>query len=262
MRARLKCLLAAALLLMTMTGCDAPERSGSSTQDAAVRNVEPALKTVIDLRDLPAMPDAYAWVDFRPNVKKLILAGVPESKHVAILWYTTQDGGVGLHYHANTESVYVIDGSQTDAKGVYPSGSVYFNPPNSGHQITKSHGFFLLAYASPPDFAKTALIGEYTPVRIDTLSAELFPRKGNDVSVYTVPLDPNGGMKAQLTEAQSTAELTYTGNYVLVVRGSCVIDGITHGPSKLVVTKTVERQQFKIARAAVSGSCSTLGVSF
>ena len=56
-------------------------------------------------------------MDFRPNVQKLILAGAPETEHIAILWYTVTDGGVGLHYHAKTESVYVIDGTQTDAKG-------------------------------------------------------------------------------------------------------------------------------------------------
>ena len=44
-------------------------------------------------------------------MKKLVLAGVPESEHVAILWYTITDGAVGLHYHAKTESVYVIEGN-------------------------------------------------------------------------------------------------------------------------------------------------------
>jgi len=115
--------------------------------------------TVLDLNDLKANPTPYSWFDFKPNVEKLILAGAADSQHVAILWYTTPDGGVGLHYHAKTESVYVIDGTQTDAKGVYPTGTVYFNPPGSGHQITNSTGFFILAYAAPPDFTSTSLIG-------------------------------------------------------------------------------------------------------
>jgi hypothetical protein len=244
-----------AFAMAALTACDAPVHS---VQAASAGPVEPVLKTVIDLRDLKHMPDAYAWFDFRPNVRKLILAGAPETQHIAILWYTTQDGGVGLHYHANTESVYVIDGTQTDAKGVYPSGSVYFNPPGSGHQITKSTGFFLLAYASPPDFTKTALISEYTPVRIDTLGAE--PTFTS--SVYTVPLDPKGGMKAQMTELKPSEAYVFNGNYVLVVRGSCVVDGITHGPSKLVAAKTVVPQPYQISNAANSSSCVTLGVSF
>ncbi|MET0410485.1 MAG: hypothetical protein ABW217_04290, partial [Polyangiaceae bacterium] len=82
-------------------------------------------KTVLALSELTASPEGYDWFDFRPNVQKLILAGDEASEHVAILWYTVTDGMVGLHYHSKTESVYVIDGTQTDAKGVYPTGTVY-----------------------------------------------------------------------------------------------------------------------------------------
>ncbi|HEX2671408.1 MAG TPA: cupin domain-containing protein, partial [Polyangiaceae bacterium] len=114
-----------------------------------------AASTVLDLDDVKTSPDHYTWFDFKPNVKKLILAGDANTQHIAILWYTVIDGGVGLHYHSKTESVYVIDGTQTDAKGVYSDGTVYFNPPGSGHQITDSNGFFLLAYAAPPDFVNT-----------------------------------------------------------------------------------------------------------
>src|SRR5947207_12722952 len=60
-----------------------------------------------DLDDIKTNTEPYAWFDFKPNIKKLILAGVPESQHIAILWYTVTDGGVALHYHAKTESVYV-----------------------------------------------------------------------------------------------------------------------------------------------------------
>ena len=102
-------------------------------------------ETVLDVDDVKTNPDPYDWFDFKPNVKKLILAGAPETQHVAILWYTITEGAVGLHYHAKTESVFVIDGTQTDGKGVYPTGTVYFNPPGSGHEIMHSSGFFLLA---------------------------------------------------------------------------------------------------------------------
>ena len=75
--------------------------------------------TVLDLDDVKTNPTSYEWFDFKPNVKKLILAGAAETQHIAILWYTITEGGVALHYHAKTESVYVIDGTQTDDKGVY-----------------------------------------------------------------------------------------------------------------------------------------------
>ena len=95
---------------------------------------------MLDLGDVTANPTHYEWFDFRPNVKKLILSGAPETQHVAILWYTVADGRVPLHRHAKTEAVYVIDGAQTDGKGSYAKGTIYFNPPGSGHEIKDSSG--------------------------------------------------------------------------------------------------------------------------
>src|SRR3954452_14402017 len=132
--------------------CGLVGASACSSTDDPVQPKELSTATAFDLADVKANPGSYEFMDFKTNVKKLILAGAPETEHIAILWYTVTDGGVGLHYHAKTESVYVIDGTQTDAKGTYPTGTVYFNPPGSGHQITDSSGFFVLAYAAPPHF--------------------------------------------------------------------------------------------------------------
>jgi hypothetical protein len=123
--------------------------AGGAAGDGGGDTTDPlATSIVLDVNDVAANPAPYAWFDFRPNVQKLILAGAPETQHIAILWYTVVDGAVGLHYHAKTESVYVIDGTQTDAKGTYTDGTVYFNPPTSGHAISASSGFFLLASAA------------------------------------------------------------------------------------------------------------------
>src|SRR3954471_2560926 len=153
--------------------CGLAGASACSSTDEPSPPKELAMATAFDLDDVKTNPAAYDFMDFKPNVQKLILAGAPETKHIAILWYTVTDGGVGLHYHAKSESVYVIDGTQTDAKGTYPTGTVYFNPPGSGHQIMDSSGFFVLAYAAPPDFANTDLIGSYEPIRIDTTDPDL-----------------------------------------------------------------------------------------
>jgi ChrR Cupin-like domain len=224
-------------------------------------------KTVLDLNDVKTGPSGYEWVDFRPNVQKLIVSGAADTEHVAILWYTVPDGSVGLHYHSKTESVYVIDGTQTDAKGVYPTGTVYFNPPGSGHAIMQSSGFFILAYASPPDFASTALIEEYTPVRIDTASADLmsaypFEQKQAGLRAFEAPLNGQGGMSAQLLELTRLAEEhEYVGNYLLVLEGSCDIEGSTFGAETLVVTKALQPEPFKVS-ASAGTSCLALGVSF
>jgi hypothetical protein len=224
-------------------------------------------KTVLDLADLTADPSGYAWFDFRPNVQKLILSGAAETEHVAILWYTVMDGSVGLHFHSKTESVYVIDGTQTDAKGVYPTGTVYFNPPGSGHQISNSSGFFILAYASPPDFDNTALIREYEPVRIDTSAPDLMDQNPSErqqagTRTFAVPLDSAGGMSGRLIEiTRAEDRLLYEGNYVLVLGGRCVIEGVPLGEQSLVVAKTVEPESFSLT-AHSGSSCLALGVSF
>jgi len=240
--------------------------SGCGSEDEAKLS---SSRTALNLTEVKTNPSAPGneWFDFRPNVKKLILAGAAETEHVAILWYTVPDGAVGLHYHSKTESVYVIEGTQTDGKGVYPTGTVYFNPPGSGHQITDSSGFFLLAYAAPPDFANTALIGEYTPVRIDTTAADLttvnaFEPKAAGIAIYTVPVDGMGSLSAAMIDITTAmADYTYTGNYLLVLGGTCEIDGLSYGREMLVVTKTVVPEAYKVG-APANGACLALGVSF
>jgi len=221
---------------------------------------------VLDLADVRDNPTQYTWFDFRPNVKKLILAGAAETEHIAILWYTTADGGVGLHYHSKTESVYVIEGTQTDGKGEYPTGTLYFNPPGSGHQITDSSGFFLLAYAAPPDFMNTALIGEYSPVRIDTKASDLgtrydFTTQAEGARSHAVPLPAAGGMAAELIELDGAGTYSFRGNYVLVLEGTCLVNVMRLGAQKLVVSGSVAPVPYALA-ASSSGSCRILGVAF
>jgi hypothetical protein len=225
-----------------------------------------ASSSVLDLADVKTNPMQYDWFDFKPNIEKLILAGTADSKHIAILWYTVEDGGVALHYHSKTESVFVIDGTQTDAKGTYPTGTVYFNPPGSGHQVTNSTGFFVLAYAAPPDFASTDLIGEYTPIRIDTTDPDLtttypFEEQQAGVKTFSPALDSEGGLSAEFIETTSSAAYTYTGNYLLVLKGSCEIDGTTYAEQRLVVAKGVVSLPYAVS-ASKDATCLAMGVSF
>ena len=226
----------------------------------------PTSKTVLDLGDVTANPARYTWFDFRPNVKKLILAGAPETEHVAILWYTVPNGRVGLHRHPKTESVYVMAGAQTDGKGTYSQGTVYFNPPGSAHEIQDSSGFFLLAYAAAPDFEHTSELAQYTPVRIDTTDptsmrgASLAPA-GSGVRTLDVALDGAGGMSGRLIELTLPEDrYEYVGNYLLVLDGSCQLEHATLGKRSLAVTKGVKPETFQLATAG--GPCRVLGVSF
>ena len=199
-------------------------------------------------------------------MKKLILAGAAETEHVAILWYTVTDGAVGLHYHSKTESVYVIDGTQTDAKGVYPTGTVYFNPPGSGHQITDSSGFFVLAYASPPDFMARTGSGSTRPFA-STPTPPISPpsirsrRRCPASGCSRRPWTATGGLAPSSSRSPRPRRYDYQGNYLLVLEGSCDIDGTTLGEDMLVVAKTVAPQPYRVATSG-SGSCLALGVSF
>jgi hypothetical protein len=254
--------------LVGTAGCGSGNDS-SGTQAPSSSDVEAlnSRATILDLDDVKTNPDGYDWFDFRPNVEKLILSGAAETEHVAILWYTVMDGSVGLHFHSKTESVYVIDGTQTDAKGVYPTGTAYFNPPGSGHAIMNSSGFFILAYASPPDFAATDLIQEYTPLRIDTAASDLmsaypFELEGTAVRKFDAPLNNEGGMSAQFIEITSPEEAyDFGGNYLLVLAGRCDIEGVAFGEQTLVVAKTIEPQPFKIT-SSENSSCLAMAVSF
>ncbi|EDX87682.1 hypothetical protein S7335_5392 [Synechococcus sp. PCC 7335] len=222
--------------------------------------------TVVDLADLTTNPENYDFFTFRPNLEKLILAGEADAEHISILWYTVPDGQVGLHYHAMTESVYTIEGAQTDAKGTYPTGSLYFNPPGSGHEISDSSGFFILAYASPPDFDNTDEIEDYIPVQIDTAAPNLediypFTEVQDNVQRYDIPLDPEGGMSALFIKSTSEESYQYAGNYLLVLEGSCSIDGTAYSEKMLVVSNTIEPQAYQVSTSEGS-SCLFLGLSF
>ena len=253
------------LMILTCMACSTG--SGGKTETIVKTGADSGAedpKTVLDLMHVKDHPDAYEWFDFRPNVKKLILAGDAETEHIAVLWYTVADGGVALHYHSQTESVYVIDGTQTDDKGSYPTGTVYFNPPGSGHAIRDSSGFFLLAYASPPDFMKTDAIESYTPIRIDTranMKEEYsFEEKEAAVATFAPALDAAGGMSAIFVSTSSSDAYTLRANYLTVIDGTCIVDGTKHKAGMLVVTKSIAPQPF--ALAADGGECLALSVSF
>jgi hypothetical protein len=259
-----------ALGLVAFAGCGLISKyaMAEDMSEPALETRESGLanSTVVNLAELTAKPSDYDFFTFRPNLEKLILSGAADTEHISILWYTIPDGSVGLHYHSMTESVYTIAGSQTDAKGVYPTGSLYFNPPGSGHSITDSTGFFILAYASPPDFANTDLIGDYRPVQIDTADPDFetmypFTEAQENVSVYPVPLDPGGGMSSQFIQSTSLESYEYVGNYLLVLKGSCTIDGTTFAQETLVVATTIETQSYQVS-AVEGSSCLALGLSF
>ena len=220
----------------------------------------------LDLNDLIRNPDGYAWIDFKPNLKKHLLYGTADTRHISVLWYTARDVPLPLHYHAKTEAVFVIDGVQRDACGTYPTGVFYFNQPGSGHAIDASTGFFLLAYASPPDFENTALIQERPPIRMDTAdfnqeSALPFQMEPDGVESYPVPLDPSGGMTATVLKLPPRTERRQRASCLLVLNGRCSVDRETLDTYMMKIAEGSETQEVRISTNRCQ-SCTLVALSF
>lgn len=232
-----------------------PESSAKALPDSSVEALpeSPATgladATVIELSSLRKDPAHYDWFQFKPGVKKLILSGTPDARHVSVLWYgyEGQPGTVPLHYHARTEAIFVIDGSQSDAKGAYGKGSFYFNPPNSAHDIFDSSGLFLLSYAAPPDFKRGADAGAYENVLVSPDYGKLPLAPCADGSLcYALPLAADGGMSSRFVKPQA-ASVALTANVLLVLQGSCVVAGQTLAAETLLVHKSTEPGSFQVA---------------
>jgi hypothetical protein len=196
-------------------------------------------------------PGDYAWFEFKPGVKKLILSGKPDARHVSVLWYGYQGhaGAVARHHHAQTESIFVIDGAQSDAKGTYGRGSFYFNPPGSTHHIVDSAGLFLLSYAAPPEFESRAETPPYENVVVppDYARLALTPCDGG-CRCLVLPLSSDGGMRARFV-APGDRAVTLTANVVLVLRGSCVLAGRPVLADTLVVHRESEAGSYRLTDA-------------
>jgi len=66
---------------------------------------------------------------------------------------------------------------------------------------------------------------------------------------------------SQLIETSSATPLTYKGNYLLVLKGSCDIEGATLGQGMLLVAKALEPQPYAVS-ASPDSTCLAMGVSF
>lgn len=219
---------------------------------------------VLDLEQMRTDTEGYDWFDFKPGVKKLILSGTPATRHVSVLWYWYDDqpGKVPLHYHAQTESIYVIDGSQADAKGVYPRGAFYFNPPSSGHDIFDSHGLFLLSYAAPPDFTRTAEIQPYENQVVSADYGELVLVTCADGSqCYTPALDASGGMASRFTKLTKARQITMAANVLLVLEGECVVETQTYAAGTLLVAQAEQPLNYWLTGSKGNG-CLLFSLTF
>lgn len=85
-----------------------------------------------------------AFTPFRPGVEICRLVdGGPDKASVAVLRY--QPGAsVPRHRHQGLESVLVLEGSQSDERGCYRTGSLVFNPAGTEHSVWSEDGCVVL----------------------------------------------------------------------------------------------------------------------
>ena len=108
----------------------------------------------LDLPDLLARAQRvdFPWEAFRPGVEIHRLWGEPggTGEAAALLRYAA-GGTVPAHRHGAMEEIYVLSGSQRDARGVYPAGSHVFNPPGSSHAVHSPDGCIALVIWQEPN---------------------------------------------------------------------------------------------------------------
>ncbi len=95
-----------------------------------------------------------AFRPFRPGVEICpILDGAPA---VALLRYAP-GAEVPWHRHPGLETVLVLDGAQSDARGDYPAGSLVLNPAGSAHRVWSGPGcVVLIQWERPVEFLPPA----------------------------------------------------------------------------------------------------------
>lgn len=78
---------------------------------------------------------------FRRGVEILpILEGAPA---VALLRYAP-GSRVPAHLHTGLETIYVLEGAQSDERGTYPEGALVLNPEGTRHSVWSDEGCVVL----------------------------------------------------------------------------------------------------------------------
>ena len=99
------------------------------------------------------------------------------------------------------------------------------------------------------------------PAAADLTTTYTFIEQGEGIKTHAVPLESGGGMLAKLIESTSVTPYAFEGNYLLVLKGSCDIEGVTLAAGSLVVAEDIEPQPYGIG-ATASNTCLALGISF
>lgn len=104
----------------------------------------------ICISDLPSQIADLPFAPFREGVDIYhITQGAPA---VALLRYAP-GARIPLHRHAGLETIFVLEGAQSDERGTYPKGSFVVNPVGSTHSVWSNEGcVVLIQWERPVEF--------------------------------------------------------------------------------------------------------------
>ena len=106
-----------------------------------------------ELLQRAADPDRLHWEELRPGVGLHALYGQPGKGPAAALLRYAPGASVPEHRHIDYEHILILQGSQRDANGLYPAGTLLVSPPGSQHAVSSEAGCLVLAiWSGPLDF--------------------------------------------------------------------------------------------------------------
>ena len=101
---------------------------------------------------IDALIEQGPWHPLRDGVEIQYLHRALDEPVAALLRY--QAGAcIPVHRHAGVEIIHVLQGSQRDATGTYPEGSIKINLPGTSHDLVSDTGcVVLIVWEKPVEF--------------------------------------------------------------------------------------------------------------
>jgi anti-sigma factor ChrR (cupin superfamily) len=92
----------------------------------------------------------FPWTPFRPGIDIHRVYGDDSGGSSAALLRYAPGAAIPPHVHHGYEHIYVLDGEQSDERGVYGTGTFIVNPPGSHHSVSSAAGCVVLVVREKP----------------------------------------------------------------------------------------------------------------
>ena len=92
----------------------------------------------------------FEWMPYRDGVRIHRLYGAGEAGPSAALLRYEPGASIPRHVHQGYEHLYVLHGTQVDARGTHAAGTLVINPPGSSHAVVSPTGCVVLVIWERP----------------------------------------------------------------------------------------------------------------